>query len=107
MIAKMLAIGALAGVLFANSGQSPAVSETATSNGKATRMCQNSVEFLLRRTGYGHITFENSSPGDRAEHISLVHGTVSGQRGVTRQFSFSCSVDTSAGKVRDFDLNRK
>ncbi len=75
---------------------------------KAIRVCQDSVTDRLNRDGFPYVTFERTVPDDGPGRNDWVIGTVSGRRGYeTTRFSFSCSVDFSAGRVRSVDVRRR
>jgi hypothetical protein len=71
----------------------------------AIQNCQDSVTSWLQRTGYRRITFENTLPDGTPGRREQIIGKVSGQRGKTAAFSFSCFVDSNSGKLRSFEIH--
>jgi hypothetical protein len=72
---------------------------------RAIRLCQDSVSDRLNRDGYRYVTFQNIVPADNPGRHDWITGTASGKRGFgTNRFSFSCSVDFGAGRVRSVDV---
>ena len=75
---------------------------------RAIRLCQDAVTNRLNDQGYQYITFEQTIPVDNPGRNDWITGTVNGKHwfGTTR-FSFSCSVNFSAGSVRSVDVHRR
>lgn len=75
---------------------------------RAIRICQDSVTDRLSHDGYHNVTFEGTIPVDNPGRHDWITGTAFGKRGFgTTRFSFSCSVDFSAGRVRSVDVHRR
>jgi hypothetical protein len=75
---------------------------------RAIRMCQDSVANRLTRDGYRYVVFERTIPDNGPGRHDRVLGTATAKRGFRdNRFSFSCSVDFRAGRVRAVTVHRR
>jgi hypothetical protein len=75
---------------------------------RAIRTCQDSVVNRLNRDGYRYVTFERTIPDNGPGRNDWVVGRATAKRGMrTDWFSFSCSVDFRAGRVRSVTVRRR
>jgi hypothetical protein len=72
------------------------------------RICQDSVTDRLSQDGYSYIAFGRTIHDRNWGHEVHVNGTASARRGWRdARFSFSCSVDSSSGRVHFVDVRRR
>jgi hypothetical protein len=88
------------------SGPWPGQGELPTA--RAIRMCQSSVTDRLNRRGYQWVNFQQTIPVDNPGRHDWITGTAIGTKAYgTTWFSYSCSVDLSAGRVHSVDVQRR
>ena len=69
------------------------------------RNCQQAVTDRLNRDGYQYVTFGRPMPEHNPGPNNWISGFASAKRrSETRQFSFTCSVDSWSGRVRSVDV---
>jgi hypothetical protein len=74
---------------------------------RAIRLCQDSVTDRLNRDGYSLVSFERTISDNHPGPHDWISGTARATRRFeNKRFSFSCSVDSSAGRVRYVDVRR-
>jgi hypothetical protein len=72
------------------------------------RICQDSVTDRLGQDGYSYVVFGRTIHDRNWGHQVHVSGTASAKRGWRdARFSFSCSVDSSSGRVHFVDVRRR
>jgi len=75
---------------------------------RAIGICQDSVTDRLNQSGYSYVTFQRTTPDNNSGHNLRITGTAraTGEWGNTR-LSFTCSVDSSSGRVRYLEVRRR
>lgn len=80
--------------------------QTGYDQNRAFRACQDAVVARTARDGYQNVNFNSTAiDNSRSQWIS---GTITASRGsVTDTFDFGCSMDLSAARVRNLQVNRR
>ncbi len=93
--------------LSASGTTTTATSATGTyDQNKAFRACQDAVVARTNRDGYQNVNF--SATAIDTNRSGRIAGTITASRGpVTDTFDFGCSMDLSAARVNNLELNRR